>query len=104
VAGVLVMAHAARQAVAVALSDHELAVLDFERSWWTEDGVKDVLIEQRLELTSARYYQLLNELLDRADALEHDPLLVKRLRRLRDRKRRARLDAASSADRPGGHW
>ena len=81
----------------MALTDHEQAVLDFERSWWTEDGVKEVLIEERLEMTSSRYYQVLNELLDRPDALDHDPLVVRRLRRLRDRKRRARLDAASAA-------
>jgi Protein of unknown function (DUF3263) len=85
----------------VALTDHEQAVLDFERSWWTEDGVKEVLIEERLEMTSSRYYQVLNELLDRPDALDHDPLVVRRLRRLRDRKRRARLDAASAASAGG---
>jgi hypothetical protein len=79
----------------VTLTDHEQAVLDFERSWWTEDGVKEVLIEERLEMTSSRYYQVLNELLDRPDALDHDPMVVRRLRRLRDRKRRARLDAAA---------
>ena len=78
------------------LTDHEQAVLDFERSWWTEDGVKEVLIEERLEMTSSRYYQVLNELLDRPDALDHDPMVVRRLRRLRDRKRRARLDAAAA--------
>jgi hypothetical protein len=85
----------------VALTDHEQAVLDFERSWWTEDGVKEVLIEERLEMTSSRYYQVLNELLDRPDALDHDPMVVRRLRRLRDRKRRARLDAASAASAGG---
>ena len=89
----------ARQAVAVTLTDHEQAVLDFERSWWTEDGVKEVLIEERLEMTSSRYYQVLNELLDRPDALDHDPMVVRRLRRLRDRKRRARLDAAAAGGR-----
>ena len=89
----------ARQAVAVTLTDHEQAVLAFERSWWTEDGVKEVLIEERLEMTSSRYYQVLNELLDRPDALDHDPMVVRRLRRLRDRKRRARLDAAAAGGR-----
>jgi hypothetical protein len=51
-------------------------------------------------LTSSRYYQVLNELLDRPDALEHDPMVVRRLRRLRDRKRRARLDAAGGNHPP----
>jgi hypothetical protein len=96
----LVLVRPARQAVAVALTEHEQAVLDFERSWWTVDGVKEVLIEERLGLTSSRYYQVLNELLDRPDALEHDPMVVRRLRRLRDRKRRARLDAAGGGSHP----
>jgi len=87
------------QACEVALTDLERAVLDFERSWWTEDGVKEVLISERLGVDAGRYYQLLNGLLDRDDALEHDPLGVRRLRRLRDRKRRARLDAAAEASR-----
>jgi hypothetical protein len=92
-----------RQAFDVAFTDHEQAVLDFERSRWTADGVKEVLIEQRLGLTAAQYYQVLNELLDRADALDHDPLVVRRLRRLRDRRRRNRLDgaAAAAAERRG---
>src|SRR3954465_3676819 len=108
------MVRPARQAVAVGLPEHERAVLDFERSWWTVDGVKEMLIEERLGLTSSRYYQVLNELLDRPDALEHDPMGARApphppehdpmvgapLRRLRERKRRARLDAAGSHPPP----
>jgi hypothetical protein len=86
----------ARQAVAVALTDHEQAVLDLERSWWTEDGAKEVLIEERLGLTATRYYQVLNEPLDPPAARAHPPVVGPRLRRLRDRKRRARLDAAAA--------
>jgi SOS-response transcriptional repressor LexA len=85
------------QSVPVALTDREKAILDFERSWWTEDGVKDALIEERFDLSSSRYYQLLNELLERPEALAYDPLVVRRLRRLRDRRRRARLDAAGAS-------
>jgi hypothetical protein len=84
------------QAVGVALTDQERAVLDFERSWWTADGVKEALIEERLGMTASRYYRQLNELLDRPEALEHDPLVVRRLRRLRERRRRARLEGAES--------
>ena len=84
------------QAVGVALTDQERAILDFERSWWTVDGVKEALIEERLGLTSSRYYRQLNELLDRQDALEHDPLVVRRLRRLRERRRRARVEGAQA--------
>jgi hypothetical protein len=78
--------------VAMALTDRDRAILDFERSWWTEAGPKDTAIRERFELSGTRYYQLLNELLDDPDAYEHDPLLVRRLRRQRDRRRRARIE------------
>jgi len=80
----------------VALTDQERAILDFERSWWTVDGVKEALIQERLGITASRYYRHLNELLDRSDALEHDPLVVRRLRRLRERRRRARVEGAQA--------
>ncbi|MDQ1687428.1 MAG: hypothetical protein QOK42_403, partial [Frankiaceae bacterium] len=36
------------------------------------------------------YYQVLNALIDRPEALEFDPMLVKRLRRMRSARARAR--------------
>jgi hypothetical protein len=86
----------------MALSDDERAVLDFERSWWTEDGAKDALIHERFGCSAEAYYQSLNDLLDRPEALEYDPLVVRRLRRGRERRRRARVDTPGSAKRPGG--
>lgn len=74
------------------LTDRERAILDFERSWWTEPGPKDTAIRERFELSGTRYYQLLAELIDDPDALAYDPLLVRRLRRVRERRRRARLE------------
>jgi hypothetical protein len=76
----------------MALTERDRAILDFERMWWTEPGPKDTAIRERLELSGTRYYQLLNELLDDPDAYRHDPLLVRRLRRQRDRRRRARVE------------
>ena len=76
----------------MALTDRDRAILDFERSWWTEAGPKDSAIRERFELSGTRYYQLLTELLDDPDALDHDPLLVRRLRRVRERRRRARVE------------
>lgn len=78
--------------VRMALTDRDRAILDFERSWWTEAGPKDTAIRERFELSGTRYYQLLAELIDDPDALEHDPLLIRRLRRVRDRRRRARVE------------
>jgi hypothetical protein len=83
----------------MALSDREQAILDFERSWWTESGPKELAIRERFQLSATRYYQVLNALLESPDAIEYDPLVVRRLRRLRDRRRRARFEGRS-ADQP----
>jgi hypothetical protein len=74
------------------LTEGERAMLDFERSWWTEPGPKDVAINERLEMSTTRYHELLNELIDRPEAEDHDPLVVRRLRRMRDRRRRSRAE------------
>lgn len=74
------------------LSDAERALLDLERSWWTEPGPKDAVIADRLGITVTRYYEVLNELIDRPEAEAHDPLVVRRLRRMRERRRRSRAE------------
>jgi len=88
----LIGARPAASLVRMALTDRDKAILDFERSWWTEAGPKDTAIRERFELSGTRYYQLLTDLLDDPDALEYDPLLVRRLRRVRERRRRARVE------------
>ncbi len=75
------------------LTQRDRAILDFERSWWTDDGPKDVAIRDRFELSTTRYYDLLNELLGSEAAYAYDPLVVRRLVRLRDRRRRARTES-----------
>lgn len=84
----------------MALSDRDRAILDFERSWWTEAGPKELAIRERFDLSPTRYYQLLNELLEAPEAIEYDPLVVRRLRRLRDRRRRARFEGRSAGGPP----
>jgi hypothetical protein len=81
----------------MALSDRDRRILDFERSWWTLEGPKEQAIRDRLDLSATRYYQLLGELLDSTEAEAYDPLVVRRLRRLRDRRRRARFEGRSPA-------
>ena len=71
------------------LTDRDRALLDFESRWWAAQwrrhaGAKEEAIRAELGLAPARYYQLLGRLIDTTDAQEHDPMLVKRLRRLRD--------------------
>ncbi|MGH2695295.1 MAG: DUF3263 domain-containing protein, partial [Actinomycetota bacterium] len=63
----------------------------FERSWWKHAGVKEQAIKDRFGLSATRYYQVLNDLLENPAALAHDPILVKRLRRLRTYRQRQRV-------------
>ena len=72
------------------LSDLELRILDFEASWWRYAGAKEAAIKELFELSAARYYQLLNDLIDSDDALAASPMLVKRLRRLREARMNTR--------------
>lgn len=81
----------------MALTERARAILDLERTWWQESGTKAELIRQRFGLSSTRYYQLLNELIDDPEAADYDPLVVRRLRRTRSERRRARIEG-----RPAG--
>ena len=72
------------------LSRREHEMLTFERQWWRSAGAKETAIRERFEVTPTRYYQVLNALIDEPSALRHDPMLVKRLRRMRAARQRAR--------------
>ena len=72
------------------LTEQQLRILAFERSWWRLPGAKERAIGEVLGMTATRYYQLLNELIDRPEALAFDPALVKRLRAQRARRQRIR--------------
>ena len=83
------------------LTERDKAILDFERSWWSEPGPKETAIRERFELSATRYYEVLNELLDDPESLDYDPLVVRRLRRLRDRRRRQRFEGRPVREHPG---
>jgi hypothetical protein len=72
------------------LTERELEILAFEARWWKHAGAKEQAIRDTFGLSSTRYYQLLNGLLDKPEATEHDPVLVGRLRRLRATRARTR--------------
>ena len=72
------------------LSEQQVALLDFEKQWWALPGSKESEIRERFEISPTRYYQLINALIDTEEALAHDPLLVKRLRRLRAARQKER--------------
>ncbi len=72
------------------LSELEARILEFEGTWWKFAGAKESAIKELFDLSAPRYYQLLNDLIDREDALVAAPMLVKRLRRLREARMSAR--------------
>ncbi|MFE7316154.1 MULTISPECIES: DUF3263 domain-containing protein [unclassified Streptomyces] len=78
------------QRIARGLSARDEAVLAVERRSWTGPGAKERAIREQLGISPTRYYQLLNALLDDPRALEHDPVTVNRLRRVRDARRARR--------------
>lgn len=89
------------------LSERDRAMLAFEREWWRHAGAKEEAIRSQFGLSAARYYQLLNVLIDSPDAVRHDPMLVRRLQRARDARTSARAsrtfrtaDQGADEDRP----
>ena len=72
------------------LTRREHDILEFERQWWKYAGAKEEAIKELFGLSATRYYQVLNALVDRPEALAADPMLVKRLRRLRATRQKAR--------------
>ncbi len=72
------------------LTQRESDILAFERHWWKFAGAKEQAVREKFDLSSTRYYQVLNALIDRPEALIEDPLLVRRLRRLRTARQRQR--------------
>ncbi|MDQ6521998.1 DUF3263 domain-containing protein [Nocardioides sp. LHD-245] len=72
------------------LSERDAKILEFERQWWKYAGAKESAVREQFDMSATRYYQVLNALIDRPEALEADPLLVRRLRRLRSQRQRQR--------------
>ena len=72
------------------LTAREREILAFERQWWKYAGAKEQAVRELFDMSATRYYQLLNALIDRPEALAHDAMLVKRLRRMRQTRQRAR--------------
>lgn len=72
------------------LTDEQVAMLEFERSWWKHAGAKESMVRERFGVSSSVFYLRLNALIDRPEALAHDPLLVRRLLRLRAARKQQR--------------
>ena len=72
------------------LDRRDREILAFERQWWKYAGAKEQAIRELFDMSATRYYQVLNALVDKPEALAADPMLVKRLRRLRASRQKAR--------------
>ena len=72
------------------LNRRDREILAFERQWWKYAGAKEQAIRELFDMSATRYYQVLNALIDTPSALAADPMLVKRLRRLRASRQRQR--------------
>jgi hypothetical protein len=82
------------------LTERERRILAFERQWWAHAGAKDQAIRDTFAISSTRYYQLLNALIERREALAAEPMLVKRLRRLRAGRQKARAARQLGIEKP----
>jgi hypothetical protein len=72
------------------LSDRDKEILEFERQWWKYSGAKEQAIRELFGMSATRYYQVLNALVDHPAALSFDPMLIKRLQRMRSTRARNR--------------
>ena len=78
------------EAAAALLSERDRSILEFERQWWKYAGAKEQAIRELFDMSATRYYQILNGLIDQPAAMEIDPMLIKRLRRMRTSRQKAR--------------
>jgi hypothetical protein len=84
----------------MALSDTHRAIIDLERTWWTEPGPKERRIREALAMSPSAYYRALVGLLDDDDAMTYDPLVIRRVQRTRERRLRSRFEGRSAEGPP----
>jgi len=82
------------------LTERDREILDFEASWWTRPGPKSDAVRSHLGMSPSLYYRRLADLLDNEDAMAHSPLVVLRLRRRRDERRRERFEGVAEPQHP----
>jgi hypothetical protein len=73
------------------LDDRSRALLDFERESWKLEMPKERAIRERFGFSATRYHQLLNRLIEEPASLAYDPMLVRRLQRVRETRRQRRV-------------
>lgn len=80
------------------LTDRDRRILDFEHHWWKYAAVKEQAVRELFGMSATSYYQALNTIIDSPAALAHNPMLVKRLRRMRTSRQQARQARRSAAN------
>ena len=55
------------------LTRRDREILAFERQWWKYAGAKEQAIRELFDMSTTRYYQVLNALIDTPAALAADP-------------------------------
>lgn len=78
------------------LTELEAEILRFEGRWPTYGGAKDHAIREQFDMSAAEYFQVLGRLLDSPAAYVEEPVLIKRLRRIRDSRQDTRAQARIS--------
>ncbi|HAN07500.1 MAG TPA: hypothetical protein DCP89_03285 [Acidimicrobiaceae bacterium] len=79
------------------LTEREKDILDFEQSWWSLSVPREQAVRDRFQLTETEYDELLEVLIATEAALEAEPLLVRRLRRMKDRRRQEHVARRTAA-------
>ena len=77
------------------LDERSIRVLAFEGRAWKAEAIRE-----EFGISAARYYRILGELIDSPAALRHDPMLVKRLQRMREARAATRARRSLSIGRP----
>jgi hypothetical protein len=80
------------------LTERELAIIQFESSWFTLDEDRHDAIRARFACSAEDYNLELNRVIDHPAALLADPLVVRRLRRHRERRRRAIIEGTAAGE------
>jgi hypothetical protein len=80
------------------LTERDLAIIEFEGTWFTLDEDRHDAIRARFACSVEDYNLELNRVIDHPAALFADPLVVRRLRRQRERRRRALIDGSAAGE------
>lgn len=72
------------------MTDEQIAILAIERRFYRHASSKEQAVLEELGLTPIQYYMRLNKLIDNPEAIAAEPVLIARLRRIRDSRAKIR--------------